>query len=183
MSTRRRRLNLAERMVLIAIVAVGLTLVIGALRLWRIYPSPLPAAWVHPAVRTAIPPTPLGHGYSPRQPAVDTAGVGVVTSILNWKPDATLEELRDVWRGIGDRAIEMIDKRMADPTRPEGERSICLMLKASAFNYDGHPEKSYEMLEQLRSIIERNPQLAKAALVSVIYYQGVSAMRRGENDN
>jgi prepilin-type N-terminal cleavage/methylation domain-containing protein len=184
MNIRRRGLTLLELLVVIAIVAVALVLVLGAWRFLQPSLNPLSASRFHPAARTTIPSKGLGHGYSPLQPGIDTSGLFVVTAIVpRWKPDASLQEISDLWRGIGYRAIEQIDQRLADPTRPERERPLNILLKTSAFNYEGHPEKSYELLKELRSMVEQDEQMAKAVLASVIYYQGVCAMRVGENDN
>ena len=184
MNIRRRGLTLLELLVVIAIVAVALVLVLGAWKFLRPSPNPLSASRIQPAARTSIPSQGLGRGYSPLQPGIDTSGLYVITGMVpRWKPDASLKEISEVWRGVGYRAIEQIEERLADPTLPERERPLNIMLKISAFNYEGHPEKSYGLLKQLRSMVEQDERMAKAVLASVIYYQGVCAMRIGENDN
>ncbi len=126
----------------------------------------------------------LRPGYDPRLSIIDTSGFLIISSLLPaWKPEATLEEISDIWRGAGYRAIADIDKRLAEPAHKDQDRVADLLLKAALFNYEGEPEKSYRVLEDLRSFIGRDQRLAGPMLASVIYCQGVSALRRGENEN
>ena len=184
MKIRRRRLNLLELCVVIAIVAVALTLVNGTWKLLRRSQSPILAARVQPAARTTARSKGLSHGYARCQPSVDTSGFSVLNlALLRWKPDASLKEISDVWSEGASRAIKQIEERMADGTRTEEERLFDVMQEASIFNSEGQPEKSYALLEQVRSLVEQDERIARAVLASVIYFQGICAMRRGENDN
>ncbi len=126
----------------------------------------------------------LRPGDSPRLSAIDTSGFLVISSLLpTWQPEASLEEIRDIWYRAGYRAIEDIDNRLADAKRSDEDRVSDLLLKASLLNYEGEAEHSYQVLEQLRSFVGRANRLAAPVLASVIYCQGVTALRRGENDN
>ncbi len=184
MNTRRRRLNLAELMVVIAIVALGLALVPAAGRWYRSSENPLTRQNVQPAVRTAAPSQGLGPGYERRMPIADSSGIGVLIPTLpRWKPEARLEEIRDIWNGAGYQAIEQIEAKLADDRLPVEARIMNMFMKAALLNYEGEPERSYEELEQLRSFVEQDERLAKKVLGSVIFGQGVSAMIRGENEN
>src|SRR5205823_3326894 len=58
-----------------------------------------------------------------------------------------------------------------------------LLLKAMLFNSEGEPGRAYETLEEARSLVEKEDLLAREWLGTIIYFQGVVAMRRGENDN
>ena len=181
---RRRRLNLPELLVVIAIGAVALTLVVGAGRWFRGSRSLFSVEHVQPAARSAIPSEGLRDGYERRMRVVDSSGLGVLIPMLpRWRPEASLREISDIWSGAGYRAIEQIEERLADQALPVEERVMNVFMKAALFNYEGEPEKSYAELEQLRSFVEQDERIARTALASVIYYQGVSAMLRGENDN
>jgi ASPIC and UnbV/FG-GAP-like repeat len=181
---RRRRLNLLELMVVIAIVAVALNVVLGAGSWFRGYRSPFARLHVQPAARVVIPSEGLGDGYEKRMRVVDSSGLGVLIPMLpKWKPEASLKEISDIWTGAGFRAIEQIEERLADQTLSVEDRVTSIFMKAALLNFEGEPEKSYAELEQLRSFVEQDERLAKPALASVIYYQGLAAMLRGENDN
>ena len=79
--------------------------------------------------------------------------------------------------------MAMVDQALADATIPASRRLSLLLVKAMLFNYEGEPERAYEVLEQARSWIREKDRLAETWLYTLIYYQGVTAMRRGENDN
>ena len=126
----------------------------------------------------------LRRGYSERLPVIDTSGFLVISTLLpKWNPDVSLEELSAILRGAGYRSIEDIDKRLADPARGDQDRVADLLLKSALFNFEGEPEKSYQVLEGLRAFVGRDDRLAAPVLASVIYCQGISALRRGENEN
>ena len=58
-----------------------------------------------------------------------------------------------------------------------------MVQKSLLLNSEGDAEKSYQVLAELRKKIEFNEEAAKPAMSSLIYLQGVTALRRGENDN
>jgi VCBS repeat protein/ASPIC/UnbV protein len=184
MMLRRTRLSLLEFLVLIASVAVALVLVLG---IWRFFRGRfgLPRGAQLPA--TALPATSPGGlqpGYRPRLPVVDSSGYQVLGSMLpRWKPDSSLEEISNIWRGPGYRAIKEVDRQLADSTQRDEARVSLLMMKSCLLNSEGETEKSYRLLQQLRSLVERKERLAPTMLATVIYLQGVAALRRGENDN
>ena len=48
--------------------------------------------------------------YRPRFP-MDASGFGIINDLLPpWKPDATLLEISEIWRGIGIRSMEQMDR-------------------------------------------------------------------------
>ena len=168
---------LRQRIIRIALLLVGLSL-LGA------------AAFTvgrQPRARSATRPTVAAQqprlNYQRRQ-EIDTAGfVAVLSSLKPWDSSATFEQIRDAWQGIGYRGIEQIDRVLAQ-TRPTEETRLELMLrKAMFYNYEGEPKAAYKVLTQLRSQIEHNDRMAQRGLYSVIFYQGVTALRRGENEN
>src|SRR5262249_8340769 len=58
-----------------------------------------------------------------------------------------------------------------------------LMTKAQALNYEGEPIRSYEVAQEARSVAETDDLVASEWLYTILYFQGVTALRRGENDN
>src|SRR5262249_10319214 len=121
--------------------------------------------------------------FRPRQP-VDTGGFfNVLAHLQPWKADASLEDIGNVFRGLGYKNVEGIDRSLAHPGESHVQRLTLLISKAILFNYEGEPNRAYEVLEQARSWVEKTPTLAKEGLYTLIYFQGVTALRRGETDN
>jgi hypothetical protein len=58
-----------------------------------------------------------------------------------------------------------------------------LFNKAALLVAEGDAEHSYDVLRVIRARIERDESRARKHLASVVYLQGVTAVRRGENDN
>ncbi len=184
MYARRRGLTLLELLVVIAIVAVALALVLGVWKLLRVSLGAKRVTQVRAAARGSIPAQGLGPGYVRRVPVVDTSGLSVLTLMLpKWKPDASLREISNIWKGAGPRAIGEIDRRLADAALPPGEWITKMFMKSVLLNYEGDAGGSYEVLKQLRSFMEHDERIASRALATVIYHQGIAAMRLGEDEN
>jgi len=115
---------------------------------------------------------------------MDTSGVSALPNVLRgWKPDASLEEISKDWYRVGYRGVEFIDGKLAKADRSKGEEIEALFMKAAFLNSEGEAEKSYQVLERLRSIVLSKDRFAVPALGDVMFFQGVAALRRGENDN
>ncbi len=118
--------------------------------------------------------------------AIDVSGFSVVgPSLKPWKPDASLETIGESWRGAGYKLIAMLDKSLDDARRRKDPREIValLMTRAQIFNYEGEPNRSYEVAQEARALAEADDKVASEWLYTIIYFQGVTALRRGENDN
>ncbi|MGH7138661.1 MAG: hypothetical protein ACREHD_23190, partial [Pirellulales bacterium] len=63
------------------------------------------------------------------------------------------------------------------------ERFRSLLGKAALANYEGEAERAYDILNQVRSEIESDSASSRELLYSVVFFHGVTALRRGENDN
>jgi ASPIC and UnbV/FG-GAP-like repeat len=125
----------------------------------------------------------LDRKFEPRT-KLDTSGfTTVVENLPPWKPDSTLEELSRIWSGIARRDIAEIDGALSNPRVPASDRFMLLMTKVMLFNYDGEPRRAYELLEQTRPWVQSEDALAEKGLYTLIYLQGVAALRRGETDN
>ena len=184
MITRRRGLTLLELLVVIAIVAVALVLLLGAWTAVRCSLSTRRVPQLRAAARGSVPSHGLGTGDSKRIPVVDTSGLGeVLASLPRWDPDASLKDVSDIWNGTALRTIEVIDQRLADAALTDAQWIMDMFTKAALLHYEGHPAKSYEVLSQIRAFVEQDQRLASKLLASVVYYQGIAAMRRGEDAN
>jgi hypothetical protein len=152
-------------LILIAVIAVGL--VMGISR--GIVANPAAAR--------------RSEAYQPRRP-LDTGGFfNVLAHLPPWKPDASLEEISNICRGLGYKNIEKIDRSLSDSHESDTQRLTLLISKAILFNYEGEPNRAYEVLEQTRPWVENSRKLAEEGLYTLIYFQGVTALRRGETDN
>jgi hypothetical protein len=114
----------------------------------------------------------------------DIGGFAAIAGgIKRWPPEATLEELRDTWKAASKVRMQELDKHLAKVNLPLRSRASGLITKAGLLNYDGQAERAYEALAEARALAESNNSLAAPGLYTIIYYQGVTALRRGENDN
>jgi hypothetical protein len=122
-------------------------------------------------------------GYRARK-RPDTAGFQEVCARMPaWKSDASLEEIADIWRNVGLRHIVVIDGMLGDRELSDTDRFNLMMAKTILLNYENEPKKAYESLELMRLWLEERPALARENLYTVIYFQGITALRRGETDN
>jgi hypothetical protein len=121
--------------------------------------------------------------YEPRK-QLDPGGFGVLPAgIDRWAPDASLEEVSNSWREAGRQQIEFLDQRLTVPRLSDEARVRALLMKAAVYNADGDPVRAYHACEQARSVAEADDELAGKWLFTVIFFQGMTALRRGETDN
>ena len=122
--------------------------------------------------------------YVPRYEPLDTSGFGALPYVMRpWKPAASLEEISQTWQRAGFKGVEVVDQRLNAADQAKGAKVADMILKAALLNYEGEVEQSYKLLQDLRTIVEGDDRLAQGSLGSVIYFQGVDALRVGENDN
>jgi hypothetical protein len=147
---------------------------------------------------------PAGHGSSATPPALDPApfvpkrlpyrpytpmdagGFEVVLAALEpWKPGDSLEKIAESWRAPGHKLIAKLEETLESARREADHRKVVAMLmtKSILFNYEGEPEKSYAVLREARALAESIDRVAQEFLYTIIYFQGVAALRRGENEN
>ena len=69
------------------------------------------------------------------------------------------------------------------PGFPADRRIVFELAKASLFNYEADPGRAYKVLDKVRSKLLEDDKLAEQWLYTVIYFQGATALRQGENDN
>lgn len=121
--------------------------------------------------------------YQPRR-TVDSGGFQTaVAEVRPWPDSASLEEIAGRWRGLGPRLIAAIDAQADHPAANPGARLFDLLVKAAVCNYEGDPRRAYAVLGEARAKAEADPDLAAEWLYTVVYFQGVTALRSGETDN
>ncbi len=114
----------------------------------------------------------------------DVSGYAIINQVVkDWPGTASLQEIGEIWNKIGFRNIEHINDYLAAPGLTPMKRFMALQTRALCYNYEGEPRKGYESLKEARAIAEENPEIAAKHLYSIIYTQGVTALRCGENEN
>jgi hypothetical protein len=118
--------------------------------------------------------------YEPRQ-SIDASGFSVVNLGLElWGPDATLQQISASAEQAPGRILARIDQAIA---QGQGDEILLRIWKASVFHWHGKAEQAYQELQNLRALVEKVDWAKQKWLFTVIYYQGVTGLRIGENDN
>jgi hypothetical protein len=123
--------------------------------------------------------------YDPHK-TLDTSGFSIVfPSVHSWNPDASLEEIAQSWKGEGQRQVHVINSLLAAIMQFPGDKKFeTLLRKAACFNYEGQTTKAYKVLEEARSLAEKSDEATAAPwLYTIVYFQGVTALRLGEDEN
>jgi hypothetical protein len=117
---------------------------------------------------------------------VDTSGYEIIlSSVEPWDPGASLEKISESWREPGHKLIAKLEGTLESARKAGDHRKVVAMLmtKAILFNYEAQPDRGYEVLREARTFAEAVDSVAQEFLFTIIYFQGVAALRRGENDN
>jgi FG-GAP-like repeat/ASPIC and UnbV len=117
---------------------------------------------------------------------VDTSGYGpLVSSLDRWDPNASLQTIAEIWKQPGFKAISKIEQPLQSARNAGDSLKILnyLMFRAMYLGSEGEPKRAYETLQEARSLLEKNESGARQWLYTIVYFQGVTAMRRGENEN
>jgi hypothetical protein len=120
--------------------------------------------------------------YQPRK-AVDTNGVDGWLRPPLWQDPTSLEDIRQASLNLGRRSIAVVDEQLGRGFRSATERIQALLFKAAMYMYEGEPAPAYEVLREARGLAESSPGVGDEWLYTVIFFQGVAGLRRGENDN
>jgi hypothetical protein len=138
------------------------------------------------ARRTGAPPAVPSQpprSYQEKKP-IDTGGfTAVLPSLERWKQDASLQEISRFFEKVGFRNIDRIDEILNRPELADQQRIVLMLTKAALFNYEGDTNSAYKTLEEARAWLDGKSELAGRWLYTLIYFQGVTALRRGEYDN
>jgi len=110
------------------------------------------------------------------------AGFSAIVSRLRWDANASLPQIAALWDRVGYRFIADIDRFLVDDHRA-ADKAVPLALKAVLYNYEGEPRCAAEVFSELRRLVEADDALAADWLYTIIFYQGVTALRQGENEN
>src|SRR5260370_9928816 len=118
--------------------------------------------------------------YQPRK-SEDTGGfIAILSGLQPIKDPSSLESIRDAFEDLDRRGIAEIDKRLASDDLPVENKPALFLSKASLFMYGGDPPAAYEVLQQARALCKSSDPLAAEWLSSIVFFQGVPGLRRGE---
>ncbi|MCY3006133.1 MAG: VCBS repeat-containing protein, partial [Planctomycetota bacterium] len=121
--------------------------------------------------------------FVPRK-VLDGSGYGwVMNAVKPWPSDSSLEQIGEHFKVAVRSSIDALDHILSDPALSPDEIASSRYSRSTFLNYQGDPLKAYEDLCLARKYVETNPRIAKDFLYTIIYNQGVTAMRRGENEN
>jgi hypothetical protein len=122
--------------------------------------------------------------YRPPMSWLDTSGYLQSNAVLKpWTDPTSLEALRQSYFDLGPSTITQIDAELTRGAVAFSEQPKVLLMKAAMFQYQGQPKEAYRVLEEARRLVEAHSSLAQDWLYSIIYFQGVAGLRRGENEN
>jgi hypothetical protein len=122
----------------------------------------------------------------PRRPYLvsDTSGYLLVANFIKrYPPDSSLEEVSKAWSQAPGTAIQEFEKilRMENLTPEQSVEAG--VWRAMLWNFDGKPDRGLETLSKIRAQVEGDPKLVMNYLYSLVYLQGISALRQGETEN
>lgn len=138
--------------------------------------------WLISGGATPRGPARAGLSFQPRR-TFDIGGYQEVQAHVGpWRGES-LEDCAKAWDRVGYRLIDRIDRDLASASVTDAMAIELLLKKAALFNYEGDPKRAYEVLAEARRKAEVEPGLAEESLYTIIFSQGVTALRLGENDN
>jgi hypothetical protein len=121
----------------------------------------------------------------PRQ-RLDASGFWpIVANAQPWNPTDSLAEIARSWNQPGLKLIPACESRLeAAMRRSDRNEAIRLMItKAMLLNGEGKPDLADGELQAARVLAKDDDRLNSQWLCTLLYFQGVTALRRGENDN
>jgi ASPIC and UnbV/FG-GAP-like repeat len=122
--------------------------------------------------------------YEARKPFDSSGYILVNGSVKPLSPDASLAEIADSWRKTIPERRQWIDSEIASASAMNEEKLVAsLMTKAMLHHSQGEAAEAAKVLERARTLVEAREDYASKLLYTVIFYQGVTALRRGENEN
>lgn len=121
--------------------------------------------------------------YKPRQEADSSGYKWVMEVVKRWPKNATIQEIGANFKGAVAREIKNIDQRLMNPSLSKADIITEKYLRSNYYNFEGNPSKAYQDLTDIRNIGEASPQWLEEFLYTVIFMQGITSLRRGENEN
>jgi hypothetical protein len=198
-------MKLANVPFIVLLVVLAVLLVLAGQALYEEFGQPVIETRVNaqPSRAAALPSSPRDHAsvnspgggidnlasiprasFKPRE-EVDTAGFKwIMQTVEPWGRNQTsLESVAQAFTTSFRKSLDTLTQHIESPTDSPQSIASARYTRASFYNAQGEPEKAYQDLCATRAWVEQNPLAARDILYSVIYFQGVSALRLGENEN
>jgi hypothetical protein len=122
--------------------------------------------------------------YRPCDPNFDASGyMTVMAQMKRWSATASLEEVAANFAATPELIGRRAAQRLADSFIPSQERLYWMFVRAWLLNFQGKPDQAYRILVDARALAESDSILAEQMLYTVIYFQGMTALRQGETEN
>jgi hypothetical protein len=169
------RLGFARLFFLVAIVVLGFGGLLAAF-VWQSKPSTAPA----PPSAPRLPPSPFS-----RTPTDES---GYVTIHQNFyvpkiSDPQSLESIRAAYQDAGRRGIAFYQADLAQPLLPNNARMGRLIQLAEAYLFEGDFRNASETLLTARRLADSKPLDFEQIQPTVVFLQGIAALRRGETEN
>ncbi len=168
---------LEKRLPAKVVVAVLLACLAGGLALLWVLSTP------------ALDPTPVApprgeqRAPKPRRSLNDSGFILVSESLEPWKDPTSFADIRAAFHRAGYRKLPDLDRRLAEGGLGSKELLAAYLTRGLLYMYEGEPERGYEEWTHARGVVAADPGLAHEWLSTLIFLQGVAALRRGETDN
>ncbi len=121
--------------------------------------------------------------YKPRFGLDITGFTLAISSVPPWPNDASLERIAQSWKGLEQGLIGQVDQILQSRSLLHEQRIQNLLVKAALLNFQGETLKATAILEEARELASTNSIIEEDWLYTIVYCQGVTALRRGEDDN
>jgi hypothetical protein len=125
-----------------------------------------------------------GPSFASRSTKLYDSGYDIVNDfVLPIKDPLSLEQIRDCYQGAGQRGIKKVRQQLdtqylLPQQRLEGLRALALL-----YLYEGDFRNSGLVLEEARALIAAEPKRLQRDLPTILFLQGIAALRRGEMEN
>jgi hypothetical protein len=136
----------------------------------------------HPLAAQRVPEAD-GLDYQPRPQAADSSLGWRVPGVRPWTAQASLQDIAQRFREALPSAVDGYTKRIEQPNQSPYQLADAHVGRSNVQLLSGDADKAYRDLVVARQWIESDSLQAKQSLYSIIYLQGVAALRQGENDN
>jgi tetratricopeptide (TPR) repeat protein len=160
------------------LILLGLVVVLAGSAAWATF------AWQSHRAKGVDSPAPKALSHYPRLP-IEESGTLLVHEhffVPHIKDPTSLEDIRDAYRGAGLRCIEFI-KQQLTPAVPADKRMPRLINLARAYFWEGEFQRAAEALTQARQLADSDPDQFEQIRPTILFLQGVAALRRGETEN
>jgi hypothetical protein len=138
----------------------------------------------HPAARDEQTPPPLSpKRFTHERQPIDESGFALACSFALASPSydpTSLESIRAAFDHAGNRRIQALRSQRPSSQYEELNRFVKIAL---LHGYEGDFAKASAVLAEARALADRDPVRFDAERPTLIFLQGVMALRRGEEDN